>query len=265
MNHSQQVGDIEVAWTQSGEGPPVVFIHGLAEDRRTWSAQQDAITDFTTYAYDLRGHGDTSLGEADATAEQLSMDLVRFLETVTGPAICVGFSLGGTVVLGAAATNPELVQRAIVLGTSSVVGRFAAEFYGGRIALLDSGMSDEFRAALRDDTAGAISNPAVDVDAVTSRRLEAVGEGAGYINGARAMARVNTHPLTDVLPTIKVHVDVVGATNDAFCPRKAADLLMEGLPDATYLELDGLGHLMNVDDHEAVTNLIESLLKEQQS
>ncbi|MEZ5220296.1 MAG: alpha/beta hydrolase [Ilumatobacteraceae bacterium] len=263
MNHTQRIGDIDVAWTQAGAGEPVVFIHGLAESRHTWAAQQDAITDHTTYAYDLRGHGDTTVGEGDGTAEQLSADLVRFLEAVTGPAVCVGFSLGGTVVLGAAATAPQLVRSAIVLGTSSVVGRSAAEFFHSRIAQLEHGVTDEFRAALRSDTASAISNPSVDVDEITARRLQAVGTGAGYINAARAMARVNTVPLTELLPKVGVHVDVVGSTNDTFCPRKAADLLMQGLPDATYWEIDGPGHLMNVDEPDAVTRLIHTLLKEQ--
>ncbi|MCC6224956.1 MAG: alpha/beta fold hydrolase [Microthrixaceae bacterium] len=264
MNQSQRVGDIDVAWTESGEGPALVFIHGLAESRHTWSAQQAALGNFTTYAYDLRGHGETTLGDGDGTAEQLSVDLARFLDEVSGPAICVGFSLGGTVVLGAAATHPALITSAIVLGTSSVVGRAAAQFYDGRIALLADGMSDEFRSALRDDTAAALTNPAVDVDELTARRLEAIGDGAGYINAAKAMARVNTAPLTDLLPAIPIHVDVVGGSQDAFCPRKAADLLMAGLVDATYWELEGLGHLMNVDDPAAVTEVIEAILKEQQ-
>lgn len=261
----RRIGDIEVAWTQEGTGPPVVFIHGLAESRRSWAPQQAAIRDHTTYAYDLRGHGGTSVGEGDGTAEQLSADLARFLDAVTGPAVCVGFSLGGTVVLGAAATHPHLVRRAIVLGTSSVVGRSAAQFFQSRIAQLDKGVTDEFRAALRDDTAGAITNPSVDVDSVTARRLEAVGGGAGYINAARAMARINTVPLTELLPQVAVHVDVIGATNDTFCPRRAADLLMDGLPDATYRELDGPGHLMNVDSPAEVTRLIEMLLKEHEA
>ena len=265
MTHTQRIGDIDVAWNQDGSGAPLVFIHGLAEDRHTWAAQQAAVRDHTTYAYDLRGHGDSSVGDGDGTAEQLASDLLRFLEEVTGPATCVGFSLGGTVVLGAAASNPALVPHAIVLGTSSVVGRSAAEFFASRIAMLEHGVTDEFRLALRADTAAAISNTDVDVDAVTARRVTAVADGRGYINAARAMARVNTVPLTDVLPNVRVHVDVVGADNDTFCPRKAADLLMAGLPDATYWEIPAAGHLMNVDNPGEVTRLITELLKEHEA
>jgi 3-oxoadipate enol-lactonase len=262
MMCQQRIGDIDVAWTEAGAGPAVVFIHGLAESRHTWAAQQAAFSHAHTFAYDLRGHGDSTAGSGEGTAEQLSGDLVRFLEEVTGPAICVGFSLGGTVVLGAAAERPDLVRRAIVIGTSSVVGRSAAEYFRGRIAMLESGLDDRFRQALRDDTAGAIANPAVDVDAVTAARLAAVGAGTGYINAATAMARVNAFPLTESLARISRHVDVVGGELDSFCPRKAADLLMSGLQDATYWEIPAVSHLMNIDNPAEVTRLLGSLLEE---
>lgn len=265
MRHRRRIGDIDLAWDQQGAGPAVVFIHGLAEDHTTWAAQQAALTGFTTYAYDLRGHGDSTVGSGDGTAEQLSADLLAFLGAVTGPATCVGFSLGGTVVLGAAAADPSLVRRAIVMGTSSVVGRAAAQFFAERIAMVDGGVTDAFRAALRDDTAAAIANPDVDVDAVTARRLVAVGDGLGYVNAARAMARINSVPLTDTLARVPAHVDVIGADHDSFCPRKAADLLMAGLADASYWEIADAAHLMNVDRPAQVTRLLTTLLAEVRS
>lgn len=262
MNRQQRIGDIDVAWTELGSGRPVVFIHGLAESRHTWAAQQHAITNHTTYAVDLRGHGDTTVGQGEGTAEQLSSDLISFLTTVTGPAVCVGFSLGGTVVLGAAAERPDLVRRAIVLGTSSIVGRAAAEFFRSRIAMIEHGIDDEFATALRADTAGAIARTDIDVDEVTAARLRAVGAGAGYVNAARAMTRVNEFPLTPTIERITVPVEVIGGELDTFCPRKAADILMAGLRTARYWEIPGVGHLMNVDNPDQVTHMVATLLEE---
>ena len=257
------LNDIEVAWTEAGRGPTVVFVHGLAEDRTSWSAQQAALRDFHTYAYDLRGHGRTTVGSGTGDAEQLAADLIAFLENVSGPAVCVGFSLGGTLVLWAAALRADLVPRAIVLGTSSVVGRAAADFYRSRIETVSRGDRDDIRAALLSDTAAAIANPTVDVAAVTEYRLAAIGDGAGYMNAAAAMARVNESPLSGVLPLVRAHVDVIGGELDSFCPRRAADLILAGLPDADYREIPGVGHLMNVDDPGAVTTLLEDLVRKE--
>ncbi|MCD6727575.1 MAG: alpha/beta hydrolase [Solirubrobacteraceae bacterium] len=260
-----RIGDIAVAYATAGEGRPVVFVHGLAESRASWAAQQIALGGVQTLAYDLRGHGETTTGDADGSLAQLGGDLVRLLEALTGPATCVGFSLGGTVVLWAAAHAPELVERAIVLGTSSVVGRSAAAFYEERIALARSGDRAAFAAALRADTRAALARDDVDVDALTAARLAAVGDGEGYVNAARAMARMREEPLTPLLAAVRCHVDVVGGERDAFCPRKAADIVVEALPDAAYHELPGLGHLMNVEDPDAVTALLASLIDKEKS
>lgn len=254
------LGDIEVSYTEAGNGDPVVLVHGLAEDKGTWAAQQRDLTGVRTFAYDLRGHGGTTPGQADGTLAQLGRDLLAFLEKVSGPAVVVGFSLGGTVALWAAAERPDLVTRAIVLGTSSVVGRAAAEFYAQRIAQAADTSGEEFRAGLRNDTAAALAVAQDRLEEVVAARLAAVGDGRGYISAARAMAGLNQAPLTPRLAEVKVHVDVVGATGDTFCPAKAAAIITEALPDVTYHEIPDAGHLMNIDNPDAVTAILRTAL-----
>lgn len=259
---SVSVGDIEVAYTEAGAGAPVVLIHGLAEARGTWAVQQRELTDLHTFAYDLRGHGQTTLGNAEATLAQLGNDLIGFLEAVTGAAAVVGFSLGGTVALWAAAERPDLVQRAIVLGTSSVVGRSAVGFYDDRIALAADTSSAAFATALRADTAAGLAGVAEQVDDITAARLLAIGDGGGYRNAARAMAGLGAEPLTPRLAEVRAHVDVVGATDDGFCPLKAAQIILAALPDADYHEISDAGHLMNIDNPQAVTDVLRATLRE---
>lgn len=256
------LGDIEVTYDRVGSGPAVVLIHGLAEDRRSWRNMQDSLTGVTTYAYDLRGHGDTDLGRPEASLIQLRDDLLGFLETVTGPAICVGFSLGGTIVLAAAAQRPDLVTRIVVIGTSSVVGRGAAKFYTDRVELFRGNDSAEQRTIMRADTAAALHNPASDVDRVTEARLSAIGDGQGYIDACLAMASLNESPLTPALSAIgtNITVTVVGADNDAFCPKKAAEILLGAIAHASYEEISEAGHLMLVDQPQQAEALLQRLV-----
>ena len=254
------VNDIEVAYTEAGAGEPIILVHGLAEGRGTWSVQQRDLDDVHTYAYDLRGHGSTTAGAGDATLAQLGNDLIGFIEKVTGPATVFGFSLGGTIALWSAAERPDLVTRAVVLGTSSVVGRSAAAFYAQRIAQGADPSSEEFRAGLRGDTAAALTIAHDQLDDVVDARLVAIGDGAGYRNAAAAMAALSDSPLTPRLADVKVHVDVVGATGDTFCPFKAAQIITEALADVTYHEIPNAGHLMNIDNPDAVTSVIRTAL-----
>lgn len=259
MSRTVRLGDIDVSYSQAGQGDPVVLIHGLAEDQRSWSRVQQAITGFTTYAYDIRGHGKSSLGESEGSLEQLGEDLIRFLETVTGPAKCVGYSLGGTVVLWAAKVRPDLVRQAVVIGTSSKVGRAAAEFFANRIEQI-SNDREAFQQGLRDDTRAQLADASVDLDLVVSGRLEAVGEGGGYINAAHAMTRLSETPLTPILREIRCPVDIISGAEDMFCPKKAADIMLAELPNSTYHEISGAGHLMSVDRPEAYVEAIKLAL-----
>ncbi|MBZ0130825.1 MAG: alpha/beta hydrolase [Rhodobacteraceae bacterium] len=252
--------DIEVNYHKAGKGVPAVFIHGLAEDHRSWANLQGDLTGIESYAYDLRGHGRTSLGQPDNTLEQLGRDLIAFLENVTGPAACIGFSLGGTVVLWAAAKRPDLVTHAIVVGTSSKVGRAAVGFFQQRIGQLqdDRAMFDK---GLASDTASQLVRQHADIDAVAAQRLAAVGDGGGYINAARAMIALADSSLTPLLADISVPVTVIGGEKDAFCPKKAADMICAELPDAAYHEIPDAGHLMSVDQPALYSATIQQAIR----
>ena len=255
-----RLADIGVGYTRTGEGPPTVMLHGLAEDRNSWADVQRRLSDFTTYAYDLRGHGETDLGEAEGSLEQLGGDLIAFLDALTGPADCIGYSLGGAVVLWVAAKRPDLVTRATVAGTSTVVGRRAAEFFRDRIETIRSDFSG-FAGELKEDTRQQLGGGGDRLEDVTARRLKAIGSGDGYVNAAQAMARLNEEPLTQVLPEIACPVHVIGGEADVFCPRKAADIMIDGLRHGTYHEVAGAGHLMSVDQPDAYAQAIRNALE----
>ena len=98
---SVELNDIVVNYSRLGSGKPVVLLHGLAEDHRSWDAVAAHLGSFTTFAVDLRGHGRTTAGQGAGTLSQLSDDLIMFLRAVSGPAAVVGYSLGGTIALRA--------------------------------------------------------------------------------------------------------------------------------------------------------------------
>ena len=138
-----QIGDLSVRYARSGSGPPVVLLHGLAEDHSSWQPVLSGFRNHTAFAVDLRGHGGSSCGHCDGTAEQLARDLTDFLEVVTGPAPVVGFSMGGSIALLGAAERPDMVTGLVVIAASCVVGRAAAEFFSDRISMVESGASEE--------------------------------------------------------------------------------------------------------------------------
>lgn len=255
-----QLGDIEVNYCRRGEGPPVVLLHGLAEDCKSWDRVADRLDGFTVYAVDLRGHGATTAGSCEGTLEQLAGDLAAFQREVSGPGSVVGYSLGGAIGLWAATRPDSLIGRLVVVATSSVVGRAAADFFAGRIAQISSGDWAGFAQGLRSDTAQQVVSEA-DIDALAAARLAAVGTGDGYVNAARAMIGVRSSPLHPRLESVAIPVDVIGADRDMFCPRRASELIVEALPDARYHEIGDAGHLVSIDQPQRYGELIARVLK----
>src|SRR5260370_24318989 len=123
--------DIDVAWFEVGRGEPLILIHGLADDHRSWRRALPALVlRHRVLMYDLRGHGETSLGRPEGTLTQLGTDLASLMDAagVDGAHIA-GFSLGGTIAMRLAIDYPSRVRGLVLVATSSRVGRTAADWY----------------------------------------------------------------------------------------------------------------------------------------
>ena len=85
---------------------------------------------------------------------------------------------------------------------------------------------------------------------------------AAMADAALAMARMREVPLQPDLAKVAIPVDVVGGECDALCPKRAADVIIEGLTSAPvrYTEIPGVGHLMSVDDPEGVASALLEIL-----
>jgi pimeloyl-ACP methyl ester carboxylesterase len=96
-----------LAFDQAGSGPPLVLIHGLASSRRCWDLVTDDLArDFTVFAIDLPGHGDSGPipGQTVTPATELARAVGAFLDQRgIDRAHLVGNSLGGWTALEAAA------------------------------------------------------------------------------------------------------------------------------------------------------------------
>lgn len=258
-----RINDTTIGYVRSGDpdsGVPWVFVHGLGEDSTSWTPQLNALaTTRPAYAVDVRGHGRTELGAADGTLQQLANDLLDFLETI-GPSVCIGFSMGGAIVLAAAASDRKhLVERAVCVCTSSVVGRRIADRFRTRADGIDRDGADFARVALIDNLTVNVLTKSSEWDEEVATRLAAIGDGAGYANGARAMASMNEHPLTPKLSNVDCQVDVFVGEHDASCPWRAGEIIVGAVTNGRAHLLPGVGHFVNIERPEVLTEALLDL------
>ena len=92
-------GDTEICYEVIGEGPPVVLLHPFHADHELWRpAAQALVAHYRVILPDLRGHGESGVGEGPATMAKHTLDVARVLDAEdVGRAPFVGVSIGGYV------------------------------------------------------------------------------------------------------------------------------------------------------------------------
>jgi 3-oxoadipate enol-lactonase len=92
-------GDAEIVYEVLGNGPPAVLLHPFPLNHEFWiPATQALLPRYRLILPDLRGHGDSGIGDGAATMEKHASDLARVLDHAdVGRAPFVGVSIGGYI------------------------------------------------------------------------------------------------------------------------------------------------------------------------
>lgn len=104
-----------IAYERGGEGPPLVLVHGTADDHTRWARLLPALRErFTVYALDRRGRGGSGRTDTATYAiEQEFADVAAVVNATGEPAHLLGHSFGALCALEAAVRSDNL--RTLVL------------------------------------------------------------------------------------------------------------------------------------------------------
>ena len=126
IKHYQDIDNGEsIAYVKEGSGKSkLLLIHGNYCSSLHWSELIARLkNDFTIYAVDLRGFGDSSYNHEFNSLADLADDVALFCEKQNLTNITVaGWSLGGGVVMALAARHPKIVKKMILIDSMSYRG-----------------------------------------------------------------------------------------------------------------------------------------------
>ena len=97
MHHHQlDLGEVRLHWTEVGQGPPVLLLHGLNDSHRTWREIWPRLQDRRVLMLDLPGHGMSSRPDAPYTLDWNATQVARWIEQLGLRDLdVVGHSYGG--------------------------------------------------------------------------------------------------------------------------------------------------------------------------
>jgi pimeloyl-ACP methyl ester carboxylesterase len=111
---------ITIAYSQTGEGPPVLLLHGGTTDSTWWGEVIPALErHHTVIAMDSRGHGRSSFDDRPITYRMMANDTIALLDHLgIAAADIVGWSDGGIIALDIALRRPERLHRVVAYGAN---------------------------------------------------------------------------------------------------------------------------------------------------
>jgi len=251
---------LEIAYERVGQGPPLVFVHGAAEDGRTWQPQLAALADeFTVVAWDEPGAGRSSDVPADFGLADYASCLAALIEGLAlGPAHVAGLSWGGTVVQELYRHHPGLVATLICIDT----------YAGWKGSLPD----EEVRARLA-GTLQMLAAPAEDFDPAQPG-LFAGDPPAEFVPLLQEIAAaVRPESLRtqlfvmaeadqcDLLPSIAVPTLLIWGELDTRSPLSVARQFERAIADTELVVIPGAGHLSNLEQPEQFNQAVREFCR----
>ncbi len=249
-----KVNGIELAYERRGKGTPLVLLHGYPLDHHLWDEVAALLEDtFDLILPDLRGFGKSTTVDSPYTMDNLASDVAGLLDHLgIQKTAIVGHSMGGYVALAFVRLYPERVS-GLGLVSSQVVDdppeRKEAR-YKSAADVAEKGISGVVETMRTKFT----SDPRLQAFARETMEKQ---QPAAYIGALKAMAE--RPDSTSLLASFKFPVVLVHGDADALIPIDRAREVKAALPQAHYLELEGVGHMPMMEAKEKTAEVLRSL------
>jgi pimeloyl-ACP methyl ester carboxylesterase len=262
------VNGIRMRWEETGDGPPIIYIHGIPTSPRLWRHVIPQVDGARSLAWEMVGYGGSidQGRERDISVARQAEYLIRWMDDrELDRAILVGHDLGGGVAQIAATNHPDRVSGLVLTNAISydswpIPSVIVMRALGPIVRLLPNSIFrliyTTFLHQGHDDRA---------------RAKESVGEhwpfyeqadgAAAFIRQVRSLDVRDTQAITSDLPRLDIPARLVWGAADPFQPMKYAERLARDL-DAPLDSIEGGLHFVPEDHPDRVADAVQSLLDE---
>jgi 3-oxoadipate enol-lactonase len=249
------------AFTVLGAGHTVLMLHGIGGGHLAFAPQVETLASsgYRAVAWDMPGYGHSAPVEP-YNFKGLAARCIALIESLQcGQVTLVGHSMGGMVAQEVMARRPELVDKLVLCGTSPSFGKpegdWQRQFIAQRTAPLDAGQT---MADLAQVLVPQMTGPGA-----LPEGLRLATHCMAQVNPAtyrRALEALVTFDRRANLPNIHVPTLVVAGEFDRNAPPAVMQKMAQAIPGSTYLEMKGIGHLMNLEAPDEFDGMLLNFL-----
>ena len=252
---------IDVFYSSSGAGQPIVLIHGYPLDHTIWDPQREYLSqDYFVLAPDLRGHGKSESSPGPYTMDLLARDVHALIDHLhLEPVVLGGLSMGGYVALAFMRLFPQRVRALILADTRAEADTAEAK----------SRREQQAQTVLRNGTGEVVdqmvpkmfTEKTVREDPKLVERVRRMMESTsptGIAGALLGMAqRTDSTPFLD---SIRVPTLILVGSQDSITTVEHARKMASGIPDSQLVVVPDAAHLTTLERPREVNAAIGGFL-----
>jgi pimeloyl-ACP methyl ester carboxylesterase len=240
-----------------GDGPPIVFIHGISDVARSFAMiAADLCRDFTCILYELPTGEEDHAGMGGYRHAHFVNDLIALLDHLNLERTYIfASSFGATIALRALAEQPQRFARAVLQGAfarrpvhprETILAQFA-RYWRGRMRSLP------VRTSLKNPKESMV------FDTAPPDRATFLQDNCGSApisTVARIGLVISKLDLRPILRKIQKPIRLIGGDRDGIVPFALEQEVLAGLPNAERIEIPICGHVPHYTHSALLAELI---------
>ncbi|MDE2059597.1 MAG: alpha/beta hydrolase [candidate division NC10 bacterium] len=249
-----EIDEGTLAYVVTGDGPPLLLLHGLGGEIWMWERQVAALSKrYRLYIPDLLGYGYSDRPKVDYTPSFFIDMIKQFMDQLgVSSASLIGNSMGAGIAWASALAHPERVDKLVLIDgippqvVPAVRNRLLRWFLAfRRVPLLPYlAIALRTRRMVRTALAQVVYDDRLITDAVVERQYR-IGRIAGT---ARVVASTIRHTdevarYTDALTTLRTSTLIIWGEQDELFPVEVGQQLHSTIRDSTLVVIKGSGHM----------------------
>src|SRR5712692_1526318 len=230
---------------------PIILIHAFPLSLEMWKSQIEVLKQSSrVVAYDIRGQGESEVGDGQYTMEFFVDDLIGLMDHLKiERAILCGLSMGGYVSLRTAERNPERLRALVLCDTKAEADsneaklKRAASIRSIKDRGLEQFADSQVMSALTEETFAR--NPA---RVQTAREMILRNSPIGLCGALLAM--VSRTDTTTFLPSIRVPTLILVGDKDNVTPPDVSKRMHDSIPNSQMRMMPGAAHWSNIENSQ---------------
>jgi 3-oxoadipate enol-lactonase len=256
-----------LSYEETGQGIPLILIHGLFLDHTAFEQQVQAVAgQARIIAVDIHGHGDSSVLSKPMSLDEMAEDYWDLVQQLgIQQAVWGGVSLGGMTSLRIALRHPEAVSGLLLLNTNagSGAGKKVPSFDGLNAPLTLRFLWNTQFLKAQVLKAGLFGRTTLETKPELQQIwVERMKQISSISVKHSIEAVLSARSILEQLSSIHVPTIVAGGVEDMALSMSASKEIHQRISHSTLVEIENCGHSSSIEQPKRVRELLEQLLVE---